>query len=395
MKNNELNKNKETLVNLKKEYYKLKMNGILNKPIQDKAFVTFNNHFYMIDSKYFSRFEKLANKYIQTEKGLNQSTFKYKVIGVLLGLGLLKLANGDFWEISNAQNVYSFEEYLYNSLFDLSFNIQSEGKDKEFVIDGENLNELKENQYIEKLALYDSYLTEYSDYFHFNSQTVIELARKTTKNYEDFSLIFPSSESDFTNPEAICMKFVYYLNRDKLALDLEEWGGGKKEEIFTNSKIETLSYDHTDDLIVNNGQKYSEYLGKICDLFQIDDKILALAVSFSEIGPEGSYSSRTRNNFGGMKYKSEHLIFPTPEAGIISFCANFKNNYNKYTLSSINELSYHYVTGKKTAPDPVEQSELCEETKVWAKNVKDFYFEIMENYDYYFSKQKYILKKTR
>ncbi len=247
----------------------------------------------------------------------------------------------------------------------------------------ENLVEVN-NQIVEENCnqnLYDSYLQEYSNYYHLNSEKVIELAKITTNNYEDFFKIIGREDYDYTNPEACCMLFVYYLNRNELTIDLCDFNL-TKEDLVTTKEIETIPHNNIAELYLSNGQKYSEFYLKVCDLFNINHKELSLASSIFEISENGSFSSNTRNNFGGMKNKSgEFMTFPTPEAGIISMCGNYKSKFDTFSIENIEELAGYYVTGNKTKKTA--------ETKRWAESVNYFYCNICENYEEYFSSDDY------
>lgn len=257
---------------------------------------------------------------------------------------------------------------------------ENENKD-EFYDKAENrMQDINQNiiKFAEEKALYISYLKEYSSYFHLDSKKVIELARNTTNHYENFTEIINNDQLDLSNPEAACMIFVYLLQHDDLAIKLEELGY-TKEDLITDTEPELLSYDHIEDLVLKNGQGYSEYVGKICDLFGIKDKCMVLAVSYSEIDKDNPKdASRTKNNFGGMMTKDFKLkFFSTPEEGIIELCGNYKDKYDKYDISTIDAFAVHYVKGRK--------GEFDEEAQGWAYNVKGNYYQICENYDFYFS----------
>lgn len=384
-----MTKNKEKK-NVKQKYYEFRMNRILNKPIKEKEFVVFKNCFYMIDTKYVERFQKLAEKFQQLEYPNYKKIFAMRFAYLLAGLGVIELLTGDHLEVIKAKTLYAMEisqENTNSGILDFSCENSEEMYpqilEKEITLDGENVVEIKWNQYLERVALYDSYLKEFSEYYHFDSEKVIEIARNTTNGYEDFSFVLSNNEFDLENPKVACLLFIYYLNHDKLNIDLSTLGISK-EELITTDEIETLSYEHTDDLILRTGQKYSKFLGEICDLFNTQDKSMLLAVSFSEMGPQGSYSSRTRNNFGGMKVNGEHMIFPTPEAGIIEMCGNYKKRFDNYDTNSMIEFACYYITGIKTLPDPSENPDQYNEIMRWIQNVASNYSMVQENYDYYF-----------
>ncbi len=170
---------------------------------------------------------------------------------------------------------------------------------------------------------------------------------------------------------------MYLVNRNDLAIPLEDLGTSKNELLTTNEP-EIIIYDHIDDLRLHDGKNYYQYVSKICDLLGVRDKKMVLAISFSEMdvnNPENA--SRTKNNFCGMMNEDFQLMtLPTPEAGIIAMCGNFKRKYNDYSIQDIKQLAGHYVLGNKEASNS--------ETKIWIYNVKCFYYEFAINYNYYF-----------
>lgn len=259
----------------------------------------------------------------------------------------------------------------------------------------------------QRIAIYDSFLEEYSGYSHLDAEKVKEIAKKTTNNYEDFTSILPNKDFDLTNPEAACMLFVCYLNCDELTVSLNEFGISKAE-LLTTTEIETTPHDSIKELYLSNGEKYSNFYGKICDFFNIKNKSLALAVSIEEIGWNGSYSSNNRNNVRGMKYRSgEWQEFATLEWGIIGSCRNYLELYNDYTMDSILEMSCYHISGSKDLPriedtddekKIKEKEELIAEIMRWKENVSSFYYEISKNYDFYFTVEEendYTLTRTR
>lgn len=268
---------------------------------------------------------------------------------------------------------------------------------EESEIDVQNeLESLMDNPYpivkeVDEENIYESYLREYSNYFHFDSKIVIELANKYANHYTNFENVIPK-EYEITSPESACMLFVYLLYRGNLDIEYN------KEELVINQEISTTPHNDLNYFYLSTGEKYSVFLGKICDLFQIEDKSMVLSDSYTEISMQGSYSSNTRNNFWGMKYKGEHLSYPTPEAGIICFCGNFKKHYNDYNINNLEELACYHITGKKEMPNPKENEGLYNEIISWEKSVKWYYDEISENYEDYFwinDKDAYALKLSQ
>lgn len=342
---------------------------------------------FIVDKKYEKICNILLKKY---EKKLNRLPFLYRVkyMAAIYMIVATALASKENVEKSYAKEIVLEKEANRDDL-------KKEYKYEESEIDDQN--ELKSlidspSNIVEKVEeeenIYETYLREYSKYFHFDSKMVIELAKKCTNNYTNFENII-SKEYEVTSPESACMLFVYLLYRGNLDIEYN------KEELVINQEVSTAPHDDLNNFYLSTGEKYSVFLGKICDLFQIEDKSIVLSDSFTEISMQGSYSSNTRNNFGGMKYNGEHLSYPTPEAGIICFCGNFKMHYDAYTMISLEELACYHITGKKEMPNPEENKELCNEIISWEKSVESFYYEISENYENYFwenNEEDYALK---
>lgn len=329
---------------------------------------------FIVDKKYEMICNILLKKY---EKKLNRLPFLYraKYMAAICMIVATALISKENVEKSYAKETTLEKEANMDGL-------EKEYKYEENEIEIQNeIEDLMDNPYTiveeveEEENIYETYLQEYSKYFHFDSKSVIELAKKYTNHYTNFENVIPK---EITSPESSCMLFVYLLYCGDLDIEYN------KEDLIITKDITTAPHDNLNNFYLSTGEKYSVFLGKICDLFQIEDKSIVLSDSFTEISMQGSYSSNTRNNFGGMKYNGEHLSYPTPEAGIICFCGNFKMHYDAYTMISLEELACYHITGKKEMPNPEENKELYNEIISWKKSVEIFYYEISENYENYF-----------
>lgn len=340
--------------------------------------------------KFCEFFMKRYRKLLEKEKNTTNCRIKYIcLLGALAIIGVLKGVLSEEEQLSNENLIQSLlmSSSTVSTLEDTMQNAKEEIKRIEQMLLEVELEK-------QKVSVYDSYLTEYSRYFHFDSEKVIEIARMTTNDYEDFKNIINHEEYDYTNPEASCMLFVYHLSRDELSKELSEFNL-TKEDLLTTTEIETTPHDNLDELYLSNGEKYSEFYGKMCDFFGINDKSLALAASFIEIGKTGSYSSNNRNNVRGLiNYSGELKTSPTLEGGIIDACGNWAKGYNNYSMETIMDLACYHITGKPTLPkieenddeDTKEKKEgLINEIMGWQESVSSFYYEICENYDFYFS----------
>lgn len=323
------------------------------------------------------KYEKICNILLKKyEKNLNgfPLSYKAKYIAAICIIVTTALASKE-----NVEKSYA-EEMILEKI-EIPYNIENEYEKNDLEIQKE-IDDLIASYTIpededDENLIYESYLREYSKYFHFDAKKVIELAKTYTNHYTNFENVIPE-EYEITSPESACLFFVYLLNRGDLDIDYN------KEELVTTEKITTAPHNNLNSFYLSTGEKYSTFVGKICDFFKIEDKSIALSASYTEISMYGSYSSNTRNNFGGMKYNGEHLAYPTPEAGIICFCGNFKRHYNEYNMDSLEKLACYHVAGRKEMPDPEKEKELYEEIIRWEKSVSSFYYEICENYEYYF-----------
>lgn len=221
-------------------------------------------------------------------------------------------------------------------------------------------------------AKFDTYIKEYCLYLNLDSAKVIEIARTLTDNYTTgFEGLIGNEIFTPTNDESGCLLFVFRLSRDNLTVKLSEFGLTRVDLVIDDS-VYGNDREEGDELILRCGLTGTQFLGKISDLIDLD-KYYALSISYLEAGKRfSSPICRGKNNFGGMRAKGEYFTYPSPEAGIIAFCMNLKN-YEKFSLTSIEELSGVYVNGDRTKPSPT-----------WIKNVQGYHYTFTQNASEYF-----------
>lgn len=186
--------------------------------------------------------------------------------------------------------------------------------------------------------IYGSLLKTYSKYYHLNGDKVVAIAKKMTKDYTiDFNK-FVKSNVYFNRDsiEASIMMYVQQLSKNRLTVSISTYGY-TLASITTTNKIDTLKPN----LILSNGESYSAFLGKICELMGVE-KVPALALSYLESGRNiDSGIARNRNNFGGMRGSNGWLSFVTPEAGIIAYVQLLKSyeyDYGRKLTTNYNDI---------------------------------------------------------
>lgn len=218
----------------------------------------------------------------------------------------------------------------------------------------------------EYLNFIDNYLDErmldntviyYAKKFSLNVDKVLELARYYTNDYksEQFNTTFvigPESvqleEGPFNSAETGIAYFVrrLYSSPSKYGTTPEELG--KVYDIVKGS----TNIDGT--VYLDNGMTFEQYMGKICDLFDLD-KEAALAITYLESGYLSSRLFINANNIGGQRDSTGWLRFPTLEAGIIAHVITIKSLLAKYSIDissneGILQLSSVYVNGYYGSP---------------------------------------------
>lgn len=233
-------------------------------------------------------------------------------------------------------------------------------------------NEIKEEatRYQEYLkGFYEPLLKTYAKYYHLDGNKVIAIAKKLTKDYTiDLAKFTNTTDDAIGTVESKVMLFVSQLSDDDLTVKLKSLGYSKSS-LSTNQKIETIKPN----LILSNGQSYSQFMEKVCTMMGID-KVTALAISFHESGRVTSYLARNKNNFGGLIGSS----FPTPEAGIIEYVRFLKwcerTMKQKLGPSTLVNHSRLYVNGNPSGYPNYE----------WVNLVSSFIREITRDKKKYF-----------
>lgn len=204
----------------------------------------------------------------------------------------------------------------------------------------------------------DNTVIYYAKKFKLNVDKVLELVHQYTNNYTDEKyltnfVIGPESVQEdrqsFSSEEAGIAFFVRDVYR------YPQRYGTTDAEISTTNEISTDRTIIDNEIYVDNGMTYEQFLGKICDLFQVDKNIV-LAISYMESGYLTSNLFNNKNNVGGHRGYSGWMSYPTLEAGIIAHVLTVKaiaDNYNIDTNSenAISELSSIYVNGHPNDPD--------------------------------------------
>ncbi len=262
-------------------------------------------------------------------------------------------------------------------------------EDKEEVENQEVIEEVEVHEETRE-EKYDNLIRTYSNYFLFDADKVIKLARDLTDNYTiDFSEVSNNTSYRLENMEAQVMVFCHELNRDNLVFPLSDLGytvesfKSGAERVTLSAQVEEMGYtieefqaankpNHLhENFVLSGGYSYSQFVGKVCDLLDMD-KNYALAISYLESGSVGSDIALNKNNFGGLRGKDGFFTYDTPEAGVIAFLRNLKK-YERFDFTSIEELSGKYVNGNPSTPAPT-----------WIKNVEGFHYQITSEPERYF-----------
>lgn len=224
----------------------------------------------------------------------------------------------------------------------------------------------------EEISIYDEYLRTYATYYNFDGNKVVKLARQLTNNYTiAFEKINNTDQYDITNEEAACLMFVSQLNRDAFACSLDSMGLNLDYFVLKAKSKTQIDYAT---LCLDNGLTVSQFVGKVCDLLQID-KNYVLAVIYFEVGEDlDCKCAREYHNFGGIKDRDtgEFIIYPSTQAGIIAMCRTLKR-YEQYQFNNIYNFCGMYRFG-----NPERYSE------TWIDRVTWFHSKIANNSDYYF-----------
>lgn len=234
-------------------------------------------------------------------------------------------------------------------------NIASEN----IINDGRNLSELKYivefNKMIEKRQK-DNTIIYYASKFKLNIDKALEIAHTLTNNYDDpeylntYAIANSSNRAkvgSFTSFEAGVVYFVRDLYRYP-----ERYGSSISE--MRLDETSTINKTINNDIIyMDNGLTFTQYLGKICDLYGLD-KALTLAIVYEESGIMTSGLFKYNNNVGGMRGYAGWMNFTTLEAGVIAHVLSVKAIIDNYGIdmsdpNAVYTLSAIYVHGNPYA----------------------------------------------
>ena len=213
--------------------------------------------------------------------------------------------------------------------------------------------------YVEKRQK-DNTIIYYASIFKLDIDKTLQIAYKYTNNFEDEEfnknyVIGPASvkksKGSFPSFEAGVAYFVRDLYRYP-----ERYGSSIYEiRLDETPTLKTKSKDGH--YYMDNGLTFEQYVGKICDLYEID-KDFTLAIINIESGHQSSYLFTNKNNVGGHKgiggvWKS----YTTLEAGVVAHVLSVKALADKSGVDSkemtdeeIYIFSGVYVNGSSSKP---------------------------------------------
>lgn len=203
----------------------------------------------------------------------------------------------------------------------------------------------------------DNTIIYYAQTFKLDVDKTLSIAKKYTNDYEDEDfkknfIIGPKKVKNklgsLKNFEAGAVYFVRDLYRypEKYGTTIEEIRTSETPTLKTKSKDGNIYMD--------NGLTFEQYLGKMCDLFEID-KTTVLAISYQEAGIKTSNLFRNSNNIGGHRGYNGWMKYTTLEAGVIAHVISIKAMQDNYGLDlstdmGVYSLSGIYVNGNPNKP---------------------------------------------
>jgi len=362
---------------------KYSLEAIYKTELKPCAVLELDNETYIIDRKNQKLAQLLIDYYQEGKKyHIIAPITVYLMIQVLslamqidldLAIAYLNLKDPYVVEVSADDLLHGVNEYTENL------------EDEEYLSSCiETMNAMYEGKKEEiKIEKYDTYLRQYSEYFHLDGDKVVDIAKKLTNHYQDnFAVALSDSAMEdydlknvIDNPETGALLFNYFIYRNvngndgELAFKISDFGYSKND-LVTTREIETIDYDYEngETLVLTNGLTRSQFTGKICDLLGMD-KAYTLAISYAETGVNGSPASRNHNNYGGQKNKEGELMgFPRAEAGLIAQALNLKTYPSKYGVNSLEKLWEVYA----------------EKGEDWLPNVKQYHRIISSDPSSYF-----------
>ena len=206
----------------------------------------------------------------------------------------------------------------------------------------------------------DNTVIYYASIFKLDIDKTLQIAYKYTNNFEDeeFNKNFvigpksiQKSKGSFPSFEAGVAYFVRDLYR------YPERYGSSIYEIRLDESPTIKTKDKKGNIIMDNGLTFEQYVGHICNLFEVDPAF-TLAIINLESGYQSSYLFTNKNNVGGHRgiggtWKS----YTTLEAGVLAHVLSVKNIADKNNIDAkemtdeeIYAFSGTYVTGSAAKP---------------------------------------------
>ena len=206
----------------------------------------------------------------------------------------------------------------------------------------------------------DNTVIYYASIFKLDIDKTLQIAYKYTNNFEDeeFNKNFvigpksiKKSKGSFPSFEAGVAYFVRDLYR------YPERYGSSIYEIRLDESPTIKTKDKKGNIIMDNGLTFEQYVGHICNLFEVDPAF-TLAIINLESGYQSSYLFTNKNNVGGHRgIGGTWKTYTTLEAGVLAHVLSVKNIADKNNIDAkemtdeeIYAFSGTYVTGSAAKP---------------------------------------------
>lgn len=250
----------------------------------------------------------------------------------------------------NKDNLFTKEKEVENTSL-ASFNkIESDYSlgDSEYILALNKLIETRQK---------DNTIIAYAGKYNLNIDKTLEIAHKLTKDYEDEYFLktnaivtekYKAKVGSFKSFEAGAVYFI------KDIFTYPQKYGVTIEEMRLSDAINNEKNRHDGHIWMSNGLTFEQYLGKICDLYDVD-KEFALAVVYEESGKMTSGLFNISNNIGGQRGYDGWMKFTSLESGTIFFVLNLRTIVAKAggdtnTYEGILKISGIYVRGNIDKP---------------------------------------------
>lgn len=220
----------------------------------------------------------------------------------------------------------------------------------------------------------DNTIIYYAQIFKLDVDKTLSIAHQYTDEYqnEEFNKTFIIGPDSVKNKLGSLKNFeagAVYFVRDLYRYP-EKYGSSINE--IRNSEEATLkSVSEDGNIYMNNGMTFEQYVGKICDLFDMD-KVTVLAISYQEAGIKRSNLFKNSNNIGGHRGYNGWMKYTTLEAGVIAHVISIKAMQDNYGLdlatpAGLSGLSGVYVNGNVTNP----QSSWIEKVTIFKNQINE------------------------